>query len=109
MPEGRKLKGEVFTGTHTDPAELMKYIDYLLAFPNPARGELHLRFVLNRESYIQADAYDASGRLVKNLYSGTLMPAEHDLAVDVSAWNEGLYIIKFRAGSTNMFRKILVF
>ena len=59
--------------------------------------------------YIQADAYDASGRLVKNLYKGTLMPAEHDLSVNVSAWNKGLYIIKFRAGENFMFRKVLVF
>ncbi len=109
LPEGRKLKGEVFTGTYTDPAELMNPLDYLLAFPNPAHGELHLRFVLNQRRYIRADAYDASGRLVKNLYSGTLMPAEHDLTVDVSTWNKGLYIIKFRAGESTVFRKILVF
>ncbi|MCK4750822.1 MAG: DUF3160 domain-containing protein, partial [Bacteroidales bacterium] len=108
LPEGRKLKGEVYTGTYTDPEELMNSIDYLLAFPNPAREELHLRFVLNHKSSVRADAYDASGRLVKNLYNGILMPAEHDLPVNVSAWGKGLYIIRFSAGKHSMFRKVLV-
>ncbi|MFC2115591.1 DUF3160 domain-containing protein [Bacteroidota bacterium] len=109
LPEGRKLKGQEYTGTYTDPADLVNSLDYLLAFPNPARGELHLRFVLNRKSYIRAEIYDASGRMVKQFYNGILMPAEHDLSLDVSAWNAGLYIIKFRAGENNMFRKVFVF
>ena len=109
LPEGRKLKGAVYTGTYTDPAEIMNSLDYLLAFPNPAREELHLRFVLNHKSHIRAEAYDGSGRLVKSLYHGTLMPAEHDLPVNVSGWDEGLYIIKFNAGNKTVFRKVMIF
>ncbi len=109
LPEGRKLKGEVYTGTYADPGSIMNPVDYLLAFPNPARDEMHLRFVLNRKCHVRADAYDAGGRLLKNIYSGSLMPAEHDLSVSLSGWNEGLYIIRFSAGENTLFRKIFVF
>jgi len=109
LPEGRKLKGELYTGTYTDPDRLLNSLDYLLAFPNPAKDELHLRFVLNRESPVQVVAYDASGRVIKNVYSGTLMPAEHDIPVNIEEWNEGLYIIRFSQGEDVLFRKVLVF
>jgi hypothetical protein len=102
------LKGAIYTGTHLDPSEIMNTLDYLLAFPNPAREELHLRFVLNRKSSIRAEAFDASGRLVKSLYNGILMPAEHDIPVNVSTWNEGLYIIKFRTAEETIVKKVLV-
>jgi hypothetical protein len=109
MPEGRALKGEVYTGTNLDPAGVMNPLDYLLAFPNPARNELHLRFVLNHKSDVRAEAYDLSGRLVKNLYSSTLMPAEHDLPVDVSTWDKGMYVIRFRAGDETIVRKVMIY
>jgi hypothetical protein len=108
MTEERKLKGVVYSGTHLDPSEFMNPLDYLLAFPNPAREELHLRFVLNHKSNISAEAFDASGRLVKSLYNGILMPAEHDIPVNVSTWNEGLYIIKFRTAEETIVKKVLI-
>ncbi len=109
LPEGRKLKGELFTGTYIDPDAMVNSLDYLLAFPNPAKDELHLRFVLNRKSQVHVQAYDASGRVIKNVYSGTLMPAEHDIPINIEEWNEGLYIIKFSEGNNVLYRKVLVF
>jgi len=108
LPDAKSLKGEVFTGTFIQPAEVMKALDYLLAFPNPAREELHLRFVLNYGNHIRVQVYDASGRLMKNLYNGILMPAEHDIPINVAAWNEGLYLIKFNVGRESHVRKVLI-
>jgi hypothetical protein len=108
LAEGRNLKGEVYTGTFADPASEMNSLDYLLAFPNPASHELHLRFVLNRKSYVRAEAYDASGRMIKDFYSGVLLPAEHDIPVNVSGWTGGLYFVKFTVGDAILLRKIIV-
>lgn len=109
LPDARKLKGELYTGTSLDPSQVMNPLDYLLAFPNPAREELHLRFVLNQRNRVEVDAYDASGRLVKTLYHGELMPAEHDLPLNVSEWERGLYIIRFRAGENTFHKKVMIF
>ncbi|MFC2113568.1 DUF3160 domain-containing protein, partial [Bacteroidota bacterium] len=108
IPDGRKLKGEVFTGTFVEPTEIMNTLDYLLAFPNPAREELHLRFVLNRKSKIDVDVYDITGRMVKHLYKGKLFPAEHDIPINVSGWTKGIYIVKFSTGDFSLSRRVLI-
>ena len=106
--EGRKLKGEVYTGTGIDPSGPMKDLDYLLAFPNPASDRVHLRFVLNTPQTVNFKIYDAKGRLVKHSDQGTLVPAEHDIPIDLSQWEKGLYFLKFRAGSQQVSRKIIL-
>ena len=106
---GRTLKGDIFMGTHTDPSDVMNPLDYLLAFPNPAKEELHLRFVLNERSHVIAEAYDANGRLARQLFNGVLMPAEHNLPVNLSGWQEGLYVIKFNLDNSEiLYRKVIV-
>jgi hypothetical protein len=108
LPDGRHLKGEVYTGTNLDPRADMKSVDYLLTFPNPAREEVHLRFVLNTESKVLVSVFDLSGRPVRNLNYGNLMPAEHDLVIGLSEWEEGMYILRFHAGGQNLVRKIMI-
>lgn len=105
---GRKLKGGVYTGTMIPPIQSMNTLDYLLAFPNPAGEEFHLRFVLNRKSSVHAVAYDASGRLVKHLHSGILSPAEHDIPVNTTGWTPGLYIIRFSMPGEMLTRKVMI-
>jgi len=106
--DGRKLKGDVYTGTGEDPAEAMKDLDYLLAFPNPASDELHLRFVLNTSQLVNIEIYDAKGRLISQSDHGVMVPAEHDIPIDLSQWERGLYFLKFRAGSHQISKKIIV-
>ena len=86
----------------------MKDLDYLLTFPNPASDELHLRFVLNTTQEVNVDIYDINGRLISQSYHGLLVPAEHDISIDLSQWEKGLYFLKFRAGSQLISKKIIV-
>ena len=106
--DGRKLKGDVYTGTGLDPAGEMKDMDYLLAFPNPTSDELHLRFVLNTVQLVNVEIYDAKGRLISQSNHGLMIPAEHDIPIDLSGWERGLYFLKFRAGSQQISKKIIV-
>jgi hypothetical protein len=105
---GRKLKGEVYTGTGTDPAEVINDLDYLLVFPNPASEELHLRFVLNSRQQVSAEIFDANGRLIAKPYHGIMVPAEHDVSVDLSLWEKGFYFLRFKAGNQLISKKIIV-
>ncbi len=106
--EGRKLKGDVYTGTGINPSGLMKDMDYLLAFPNPASDELHLRFVLNTSQLVNVEIYDAKGQLISQSNHGVMVPAEHDIQINLSQWERGLYFLKFRAGSQQISKKIIV-
>ncbi len=108
LSDGRKLKGDVYTGTSINPPGVMKDLDYLLAFPNPASDELHLRFVLNTRQLVNVEIYDAKGRLISQSNHGLMVPAEHDIPIDLSQWERGLYLLKFRAGSHQISKKIIV-
>jgi hypothetical protein len=105
---GRVLKGDVYTGTGTNPAGAMNDLDYLLAFPNPASDELHLRFVLNTSQEVIVDIYDTNGRLILRSYQGLMVPAEHDIPIELSQWERGLYFLKFKAGNQMITKKIIV-
>jgi hypothetical protein len=108
LPEGRKLQGSIFMETNTGPGNI-HVLDYLLVFPNPAKDEVHLRFILNQKAMVNAEIYDVSGRLISQPYNNWMMPAEHDIAIDLSGWEKGIYLVKFSAGSKVITKEILIF
>lgn len=108
LPEGRKLKGILFTETNTKPGNAIHDLDYLLVFPNPAKDEVHLRFILNQETLVSAEIYDVSGRLIFQPFHDWMMPAEHDIAIDLSEWESGMYLVRFSTGSNVVTREIIV-
>jgi hypothetical protein len=52
--------------------------------PNPARGAVTLRFSLPREARVSLVIYDAGGRQVRELSSGTRPAGEHTLVWDLN-------------------------
>jgi hypothetical protein len=108
LPSGRELKGTVYNYTSITPPAIINDIDYLLAFPNPATNIVHLRFLLNTKNYINIEIYNANGSLVNTAFSSTLMPAEHDITIDLTDWEKGLYIVKLRTDKIILSRKIMV-
>jgi hypothetical protein len=108
LPPGRELKGTAYNFTNITPATVVNDIDYLLAFPNPVTDMVHLRFVLNRKSFINVEVYNTNGSLVDIPFSGILTPAEHDIPVDLTGWEKGLYIVKLRTDLKVLSRKVMV-
>ena len=106
-PEGRELKGAVFTGTGVVPDNLHPF-DYLLLFPNPVDEEAGIRFVLNVESELNMEVYDASGRIMCTKRIPSLEPAEHNIVLQVGAWEPGIYLVKVGIGSRNVVRQLVV-
>ncbi len=107
LPEGRKLKGLLYTETNTDPADI-RDMDYLIVFPNPARDQVHLRFILNQKALISAEIFDLSGRLISSPFNDLMLPAEHDISIDISGWEKGMYLVRFSAGSKIVTKEIIV-
>ncbi len=108
LPAGRELKGTLFTGTGLNPDPVVPEIDYLLAFPNPASDNVHLRFILNRVNTVTVELYNANGSLVSQPFAGSLEPAEHDISIDLTAMQKGLYMVKMRVGENTFLKKIVV-
>jgi len=36
------------------------------------------------------------------------MPAEHDISIDISSWEKGIYMLRFSAGSKLVTKEIIV-
>ena len=108
LPAGRELKGTVCNATGLNPPSVADDIDYLLAYPNPAKENVHLRFVLNRSSYVTIELYNSEGRLVCRPFNDFLAEAEHDIPVSLAGLQEGLYMVKMQAGEKTIFRKVVV-
>jgi hypothetical protein len=108
LPEGRKLTGSLFTETNINPGNVIHDLDYLLVFPNPAKDKVHLRFILNQKEMVNAEIFDVSGRLISQPFHDWMMPAEHDITIDLSGWEKGMYLIRFSAGSNIVTKEIIV-
>jgi hypothetical protein len=57
---------------------------------------------------VNVEIYDAKGRLISQSNHGLMLPAEHDIPIDLSPWERGLYLLKFRAGNHQISKKIIV-
>lgn len=107
-PQGRALKGALYTGTGILPGNDPKAFDYLLLFPNPVSNEANLRFVLNTKSTFSMEVYDASGRMIHKQESQVLVPAEHNISLPVERWQQGLYLLKIGIGNQYLVKELLI-
>jgi hypothetical protein len=108
LPAGRELKGTVCNATGLNPPSVADDIDYLLAYPNPAKENVHLRFVLNRTNVVTVELYNSNGSLVYQQFSGNLTPAEHDIQINLNHFLKGLCLLKIKVGDTLYYKKIMV-
>ncbi|MCD4710710.1 MAG: DUF3160 domain-containing protein, partial [Bacteroidales bacterium] len=106
-PEGRALKGALYTGINEQPVE-SQLVDYLLLFPNPVSEEAHVRFVLNKEAVFNMKVYDLSGRVVYREQEQMLVPAEHDLVIPADRWSSGIYLLQIQIGERRFARELMV-
>lgn len=106
-PEGRALKGALYTGNNERPVE-SQLVDYLLLFPNPVSEEAHVRFVLNREAGFNMKVYDLSGRVIYGEQEAMLVPAEYDLVIPVDRWSSGIYLLQIQIGERLFARELMV-
>jgi hypothetical protein len=107
-PEGRSLKGSIYTGTGTGPGNDPQPLDYLILFPNPANQMASLRFILNETSDLALEVYDVSGRMIYNLEQRSLVPAEHQIDLPLLQWQNGLYLVKVIIGKRMMVKELVV-
>jgi photosystem II stability/assembly factor-like uncharacterized protein len=59
--------------------------------PNPVAFQTSLTFNLQKKMNLQIQIYDNSGRLVKNVFNGTLSQGEHTMMVDLPDLSNGVY------------------
>ena len=80
--------------------------------PNPVSRRASCIFVLEALRALDADValYDASGRLVRVVFSGELQPGRHVLRLSartMAACHSGVYVVRMNAGA-NMLTQLLI-
>ncbi len=92
-PEGhREIYGPV-------EVKLDEYGEPLLVglYPNPVVSELTLELNSSGSDY-RISLYDVAGRLVDNLYAGTLTEGRHSLSFDLTTHSAGVYLLRVESG-----------
>jgi len=80
--------------------------------PNPARGEVSLRYTLPRDATASLAIFDVGGRRVRLLSSGTQTAGEHVIAWDLRddagrKVGGGLYFAQLRTDERELTQKLL--
>ena len=65
---------------------IVNSFDLLGNYPNPFNPSTTIDFSLNSFSDFEINVYDATGRLVENLYSGLKSPGNHKVVWDASGF-----------------------
>jgi len=83
------------------------------AYPNPFNPVTKITYSLSEKSYINLSIYDMTGRLVKNLVSGSVEPGIHHFRWDGTNTgggkvSSGIYLCKINDGSTASFIKLIL-
>ena len=73
-------------------------IDAINIIPNPASGQASVILNASAETTVSVDLYDMTGRLVGNIYNGTLEIGKKTISFDTDKITSGIYIVKASDG-----------
>jgi hypothetical protein len=74
-------------------------------FPSPASDRISIAFTNPQNQFLSFDVYDASGKLVKPLYRGSVIKGPNEFTFSSSALNPGIYMLKISAGNNFLLTK----
>lgn len=81
-------------------AELFKENLWLKCHPNPTTGMVQIRYFLHKESKVQIEIRDLSGRTIASIDNAPTLPGEHSLDYDFSKLANGTYLVAFTANES---------
>jgi thiol-disulfide isomerase/thioredoxin len=96
------------TGTTTGIKDFYKEGE-IVFYPNPAGNEVSLKLNVQEKSDVEIRIYNESGQLVKISDKGKLQEGEHNINLDMSRLNNGLYFAKVTIGNETVTKKIQIF
>lgn len=82
-------------------------------YPNPARNSTNFAITIPRETDVQIEAFDISGRLVRTLASGARTAGDETLVWDLCdhtgrPLGGGIYLVRARIGTQTVVRRVMV-
>jgi hypothetical protein len=83
--------------------------DHFILFPNPAKEEVNIRFLLKNESAIKISVYDTSGKLISTEQSSTKFPkGEFIKTIDTRSYSPGVYMVSIETAEYKETKKLII-
>lgn len=76
--------------------------------PNPASGQVMLRFHTDAASEVYTHIADLSGRVLQTQNHGNFASGDQQLPIDVSAYPDGVYLVTLHTGQQSVTRRLVV-
>ena len=70
-------------------------------YPNPAFDKTEISFHLNKSTAVTVSVFDIQGRLIKEITNAYLQEGDYALKLDVSYFDDGMYIVRVNDGVVN--------
>ena len=86
------------------PAEFLLEQNY----PNPFNPVTTIEFAVPYETDVDLALYDMSGRLLRDLGSGSYTAGRYRISLDASVFPSGTYIYRLRAGGADLSRRMIL-
>lgn len=87
----------------------LETVEGLLLSPNLTQSRTQLSFELTTTSRLDIQIFDALGKSVQTVFSGTLYAGQHNLDIDVSNLTSGHYWLKLQADQGSASKRLLKF
>jgi hypothetical protein len=77
-------------------------------YRNPASGSLTIAFTLAQQGEVSLEVFDAKGKYVNTITHNIFTQENNQVTWDASAVNQGVYLLKMKAGSYSETKRISV-
>jgi hypothetical protein len=79
--------------------------------PNPTTENVVIHFTLAKDDFVQIETYDATGRIVERLISGTLSKGSHNVRLKIEDnpfLSNGVYFVKMKSSNYQAVEKLVI-
>jgi hypothetical protein len=80
----------------------------LVAFPNPAEGDVTIRFIAPRPLYAQVVLMDMIGKQIDILYENNVPSGYNFVTLNSELYAKGMYFVNLKLGENSAFTKVLL-
>lgn len=98
---------ELARGITVDIDEVLNSDDISIS-PNPVTNYANIEFNLSGRTNVNIAIFDILGKNVSNLYNGEMGDGAHNIPMNVSELNKGVYFVKIQMNNEVITKKIMV-
>ena len=103
--QNRTWIGEVAIDDDISVNDISSEVGIVSLFPNPATDRISVAFTNPQNQFLSFDIYDATGKLVKQLYRGSVIKGNNEFTFSASVLRPGIYTLNVTAGNSFIITK----